>query len=224
MTGQPVPSDFPIQFQNDFLKAQQSQVWVPFTLTMDSAKISGPVTMYLRAVPRGMTPPVVEPAKAARSKDHGTDVKKSGADAATYPYQETLFLDLKPAVQGQPIRIVRGVALPSGHYDFYVVVQEHPQGMSTAAPKTAVLKQPLDVPDYSNGEFTTSTVILADRVEQLDAPIAADEQSVHPYAFGQTDIVVSPDRRFKKTQELVVLLQIYNPRLSNEKKFNIEAT
>ena len=35
MSGQPAPSDFPIQFQNDFLKAQGTRVWVPITLTLD---------------------------------------------------------------------------------------------------------------------------------------------------------------------------------------------
>ena len=31
MSGQTAPADFPIQFQNDFLKAQGSRVWVPMT-------------------------------------------------------------------------------------------------------------------------------------------------------------------------------------------------
>jgi hypothetical protein len=54
--------------------------------------------------------------------------------------------------------------------------------------------------------------------------ITPDQQSEHPYAFGQTEIVVSPDHKFKKSQELIVLLQIYNPMLTPEKKFNLEAT
>jgi hypothetical protein len=87
-----------------------------------------------------------------------------------------------------------------------------------------VLKQPLDVPNYATGEFATSSVILAERVDQLPAPITPDQQSEHPYAFGQTEIVVSPDHKFKKSQELIVLLQLYNPMLTPEKKFNIEAT
>ena len=87
-----------------------------------------------------------------------------------------------------------------------------------------MLKQPLDVPNYGAGEFSTSSVILADRVDQLPTPISPDAQSEHPYAFGQTEIVVAPDHKFKKSQELIVLLQIYNPMVSPEKKFNLEAT
>src|SRR5204863_4639913 len=70
----------------------------------------------------------------------------------------------------------------------------------------------------------TSSIILAERVDQLPAPIATDQQSDHPYAFGQTEIVVSPEKKFKKSQELIVLFQIYNPMLTADKKFNLEAT
>src|SRR3954468_5375098 len=75
MTGQQVPSDFPIQFQNDFLKAQGSRVWVPMTLTIDPAKVSsGALTLYLRVVPRGMTAP--PPAPAVDPKKNDKDKKK----------------------------------------------------------------------------------------------------------------------------------------------------
>src|SRR5262249_28431794 len=80
------------------------------------------------------------------------------------------------------------------------------------------------VPNYTNGEFATSTVILAERVDQLPSPLPPDQQSEHPYAFGQQEIVVSPEHKFKKSQELIVLVQIYNPSLSADKKFNLEAT
>ena len=110
--------------------------------------------------------------------------------------------------------------MPSGSYDLYVVLHER----AGATPgKTSVLKQPLDVPNYG-AEFSTSTVILAERVDQLAAPVSPDAQSEHPYAFGQTEIVVAPDHKFKKSQELIVLLQIYNPMVAPDKKFNLEAT
>ena len=128
------------------------------------------------------------------------------------------MLDVKPAAPGQPLRIQRGIGVPAGSYDLYVVLHER-----GATGKTSVLKQPLDVPNYA-GEFSTSTVILAERVDQLTAPISPDAQSEHPYAFGQTEIVVAADHKFKKSQELIVLLQIYNPMVAPDKKFNLEAT
>src|SRR5690349_5089677 len=56
MTGQ-APNDFPIQFRNDFLKAQGNRVWVPITLSLDPAKVGPALTLYLRVTPRGMTAP-----------------------------------------------------------------------------------------------------------------------------------------------------------------------
>jgi hypothetical protein len=235
MTGQQPPVDFPIQFQNDFLKAQGSRVWVPITLTLDPAKLSTTaLALYLRVVPRGMTAPPAPPAAADTSKDKKDDKNKKDAKPAApaapaYPFEDVSFMELK-AAPGQPLRILRGIGVPAGSYDLYVVLHERLAGAAPAAGsvllrgKTAVLKQPLDVPNYATGEFSTSTVILAERVDQLAAPITPDKQSEHPYAFGQTEIVVSQDRKFKKSQELIVLLQIYNPMLTPEKKFNLEAT
>jgi hypothetical protein len=241
MSGQPAAADFPIQFQNDFQKAQGSRVWVPIILTLDPAKTpSGALTLYLRVTPRGMTAPpalaAAAPDKNAKdnkdNKDKKTDPKTPAAAAPAgpnYPYEDVSFLDLKPAAPGQPLRIQRGIGIPTGSYDLYIVLHERPAVAAAPAAaatpgKTAVLKQPLDVPSYGAGEFSTSSVILAERVDQLPAPITPDAQSEHPYAFGQTEIVVSPDHKFKKAQELIVLLQIYNPMVTPEKKFNLEAT
>jgi len=233
MSGQQGPADFPIQFQNDFLRAQGNRVWVPITLTIDPAKLStSALTIYLRVVPRGMTAPPAPAAPAAAAndkdkKDKDKDKKKDAKNATpappapSYPFEDAQMFDAKPA-PGQPLRILRGIGVPAGNYDLYVVL--HERAAAGATGKTSVLKQPIDVPNYGNGEFATSTVILAERVDQLPAPITPDQQSEHPYAFGQTEIVVAPEHKFKKSQELIVLMQIYNPMLSPEKKFNLEAT
>jgi hypothetical protein len=226
MAGQPTPSDFPIQFQNDFLRAQGGRVWVPITLTIDPAKLpSAAMTLYTRVAPRGMTAP--PPPSPADKNDKGKNDKNKKNDKAappagpTYPYEDIAVLDLKPTTPGQPIRIVRGLGVPSGSYDLYIVL--HERAASGATAKATVVKQPLDVPNYGNGEFATSSVILAERVEQLPAPLPPDQQSEHPYAFGTSEIVVSPDHKFKKAQELIVLLQIYNPSFTADKKFSLEA-
>src|SRR5205823_13607589 len=126
MSGQPAPTDFPIQFQNDFLKAQGSRVWVPIVLTLDPAKApSGPLTLYLRVTPRGMTAPPAATAPAPASdknasdknanKDKKKDAKAPPAPAApagpNYPYEDVSFLEQKP-VAGQPLRIQRGIGVP----------------------------------------------------------------------------------------------------------------
>jgi hypothetical protein len=241
MSGQPAPSDFPIQFQNDFLKAQGTRVWVPIILTLDPAKVpSGALTLYLRVTPRGTTAPpaAAAPAPADKGDKSSKDKKKDSKTPApapapaagpNYPFEDMSMLNLAPAAPGQPLRIQRGIGVPAGSYDLYIVLHERaatpaPAGAPAPGGKTSVLKQALDVPNYAAGELSTSTVILAERVDQLAAPISPDQQSEHPYAFGQTEIVVSPDHKFKKPQELIVLLQIYNPMLTPEKKFHLEAT
>ena len=234
MSGQPAPADFPIQFQNDFLKAQGNRVWVPITLTLDPAKVaSGPLTLYLRVVQRGTTAPPAPPAPTAPDKNAKDNKNKPPAPAAgpSYPFEDVSFMEVKPAGAGQPIRIYRGVGVPAGSYDLYVVLHERAAAGAAAAAapatppgKTSVLKQALDVPNYTNGELATSTVILAERVDQLSTPVTPDQQSERPYAFGDKEIVVAPDKKFKKSQELIVLLQIYNPMVTPEKKFNLEAT
>lgn len=230
MAAPPAVNDLPMQLQTDFLKAQAGRVWVPLTITIDPAKLStNAVTLYLRVAPRGMAAPAAPPASDAAGKDKSKDKKKTDKNAKdakgaaapsgpSYPYEDVAFPELKPAA-GQPIRILRGLGVPPGAYDLYVVVHERAPGG-----KLGVLKQALEVPNYTTGELTTSSIILAERVDQLPAPIATDQQSEHPYAFGQTEIVVSPEKKFKKTQELIVLFQIYNPNVSADKKFSLEAT
>jgi hypothetical protein len=65
-------------------------------------------------------------------------------------------------------------------------------------------------------------VILAERVDQLPAAITPDQQSSIPTRSGRprssSRLIAS-----SKSQELIVLLQIYNPMLTPE-KFNLEAT
>ena len=52
LAGKPVPADFQIRWQNEFLKARQG-TFVPFTLTVDVSKLGAlSALMYVRAVPR----------------------------------------------------------------------------------------------------------------------------------------------------------------------------
>src|SRR5207248_3041288 len=162
--------DFPLELHTDFLRAQGTRVWVPLTMTVDPAKLTSPaVTLYLRDTPRGMTTPPAAPAAAPadknakdakEKKDKKNDARQAAA-APNYPYEDMALLDLKPSGPGQPAHIMRGIGVPAGSYDLYIVMRER-----SAAGKSSVLKQPLDVPNYANGEFTTSSVILADRVDQ----------------------------------------------------------
>ena len=56
MAGKPAPADFPVLWQNDFVKAQRG-TFVPFTLTVDASQLTRrSALVYVRAIRRS-TPP-----------------------------------------------------------------------------------------------------------------------------------------------------------------------
>jgi hypothetical protein len=85
-----------------------------------------------------------------------------------------------------------------------------------------VLLQELDVPDFWTGGLTTSTVMLATRVQRLSAPIPADELDEDPYAVGTNRIHVTRERVFTRAQELIVAFLIYNPSVGADKQFDVQ--
>ena len=82
--------------------------------------------------------------------------------------------------------------------------------------------QPLTVPDFRNGELTTSSVILADRLTVLSAPLTADQLVERPYVIGQNEITPAADHRFRRSEELVVVFLVYNPTVTSEKHFDLQ--
>ena len=89
-----------------------------------------------------------------------------------YPF-DVMFPVAFSAPAGQPVRITRGFAVAPGDYDVYVALRERSADPLDADRrlKGAVLKQPLTVPDFWTGELATSTVMLADRIDEVAAPV-----------------------------------------------------
>ncbi|MCA1563776.1 MAG: hypothetical protein LC804_27200 [Acidobacteria bacterium] len=223
MSGQPAPADFPVQWQNDFLKAQENRTYVPFTITLDPARFTAPAaTLYLRVVARGMTTP---PAPADDKSDDRNKSKKDDKKNAgpVYPFEDVHFLELKGSAPEQGPRVSRAFAVPSGDYDVFLAVRERvAAGAQGAAPKMAVVKQEVSVPNFWSNELTTSSLILADNVEPVTEPPARDQQNEHPYTLGTTKIVPAVDNKFSKKEELAIIFLVYNPSLSPEKKPDVE--
>ncbi len=84
--------------------------------------------------------------------------------------------------------------------------------------KVAVLKQELAVPNFHGEELQTSSVIVADKIEQLTAPLAPEAQKERPYVLGDAEIVPAPDLKFKKTEELSVIFQVYGVKIGDDKR------
>ena len=125
----------------------------------------------------------------------------------------------KPAGPGGPMRIARSFTVPAGSYDLYVVAKEPTSSQKNAPPpKTSVLKQTLNVPDYWNGDLTTSSVIVAQRIDPLPAPLTPQQQADRPYAFGSNEIIPQTEMMFPKSAELQTFFMVYNPKLDSANK------
>jgi hypothetical protein len=208
MTGQAGPDAqaFPLGWHNDFLKATEG-VYVPFIITIDPTAISpGSVVFYLRVVKRES-----EASDAGAAQD-----KAKTVPAAPYAYEDVWFPDLKRPQSGQKYELARAFAVPAGDYDVFVGVRERTKDKKVT-PKSSVLKQPVTVPDFWNGELTTSSVILAQSVEPLEKPLSPAEQVEHPYTIGQMEITPALNHTFTKKDELSVLFLVYNPALKDKK-------
>ncbi|MFN8062012.1 MAG: hypothetical protein U0Q12_22865 [Vicinamibacterales bacterium] len=81
-----------------------------------------------------------------------------------------------------------------------------------------VLHQVLSVPDFWTDELTTSSIVVADRLDALAVPPPVDAQRERPYIVGAAELVPAADNQLKKTEQLTVFFQIYNPVLDDNRK------
>jgi hypothetical protein len=213
MAGKAVPSDFAVQWHNDYVKAQRG-TFVLFTLTVDASRLNRPSALvYVRAARR----PVVPAARNGRGRS-----KPAGAEEdAAYPVDAIFPVDLE-RTEGQPSRISRGFSVLPGEYDVFVVMRERVEAGGPRQPKTSVVRQSISVPDFWSNELTTSSLIIADRMRLLAEPVAADQIAERPYAIGRNEITPAVDRRFRKDEELIVVFLVYNPMVTAEQHFDVK--
>jgi hypothetical protein len=202
MAGQPGPTDVTMTLQPFFMKSQEQRTFVPFVLTVNNAPKTD-AAMYVR---------VVNPAAVPDPK----------AKKVEYPWDDIHFI---PAAQlaGEPVKLNRVFMATAGTYDVYVAFKERvpekaPKG---TMPKMGVLKTQVTVPDYYNGELATSTILVADKVNMLTAPINPDEARERPFVFGMQELLPAPDMEFKKAEELSIFFQVYNAGLDPAGKPNL---
>jgi hypothetical protein len=203
--SQPAPETVALTWRQDFLKAQQGLVFVPFSVSVEPGKMGSSVAAYLRIAPKGAT---------------GLPTPAAGDKAPAYPFEDVYFTELRSGGTGQPARLTRAFAVAPGTYDVYLALRERPAG--NAAPdapvKVALLKQEVVVPNYHADELQTSSVIVADKIEPLGAPIAPEAMKERPYVLGDSEITPAADLKFKNSEELQLVFQIYGARLGADKK------
>jgi hypothetical protein len=203
MAGQPGPTDVQMTLTPFFLKSQEQRTFVPFILGVENAPAAD-AAMYVR---------VVDPASVESAKD-----KKK----IEYPWDDIHFV---PAAQlgSAGAKLSRVFMATPGTYDVYVAVKERlpEKAPRTQVAKTGVLKAQVVVPDFNNGELATSTVIITDQVNQLSAPMSADEARERPFVFGSQELVPATDMQFGKNEELSIFFQVYNSGLDSTGKPNL---
>ena len=119
------------------------------------------------------------------------------------------------------MRVARSFTVPAGTYDVYLVAKEptpEKPPKNAPPPKTSAIKQTVTVPDFWNGELATSTVIVAQRIDPLPAPLTPQQQADRPYALGTMEIAPVYDLKFKKMSELSTFMLIYNPKTDSANK------
>jgi hypothetical protein len=200
-TGQPASNDIGLTWvQNDLLKAAGNMQFVPFTVSVDTSKLATKtMSLYWRVVSKN--PPA-----------EGDKKKKKG-----YAYEDLASVPLEGA--SGVTNISRSFTVPGGSYELVIVAKDAASKEKNApAPKIAMIRQPLEIPDFWNGEFTTSTLIVAKAIEPLSAPLTPDQQADRPYAMGAVEIVPALTSKFTKQSELSTFMLIYNAQVDAANK------
>ena len=212
--GQPGANDLSMTWlREDVLKAQGQKEYVPFTVQIDPSKVGGgTVAFYWRVVSKsGAAAPAAEPGKKDDKKDKD---KKSD-----YAYEDISFL---PVTAGQPsMKISRSFTVPAGNYDVFLIAKEptpEKAPKNAPPPKMSAIKQSVTVPDFWNSELATSSVIVAQRIDPLPAPLTPQQQADRPYALGMMEILPTFETKFTKKAELSTFMLIYNPKVDGANK------
>ncbi len=202
MAGQPAPGDIQMSLTPYFMKSQEQRTFVPFVLTVNGAP-PGDGALYVRVVNPSAQP----------------DPKTKKIE---YPWDDIHFLTAAQvaASQGKFNRVF--MAAP-GTYDVYIGMKER---LSEKAPKTAVakvgvLKTQITVPDFWSGELTTSSIIVADKVNTVNTMPGPEEARERPFVFGAQELVPAADMVFTKGEQLATFFQVYNAALDQAGKPNL---
>lgn len=197
-SGAPVPADFQLHWRNDFFKALPG-TFVPFTVSFDAPRVPATTALlYVRV----------------------EAIDRMGRPARPYAY-ETIFPVRLERTPGRSVNVTRGFAVPPGRYRVVLVLRE-----STVEPaavrRAGVLLHDLAVPDFWTGELATSSVMLAERIERLKAPVPADQLDEDPYAVGSNRIHVTGNRVLSRGGELIVAFLIYNLSVDPDSQFDAQ--
>jgi hypothetical protein len=209
----------PIKWDSNHFVKGQTDTYIPFTLQVDKAALPSGAALLIRVVTAEQAASFASQVTAA-AKQQGNNRNQPPA-RTTFAWDNASFVDVPDGGKLQ-----RAIQLRPGQYVAYIAVKEKsaaPAGnqrnndrnrndrnappAAPAAGKVGLLRHEINVPDFGQGDLTTSSIIVARSVEQVAAP--PSDQESNPYVFGPMRIFPSPDGKFGKSAELSVIFWIY---------------
>lgn len=201
----PSPADaLEVAWRHHTFKAVKGMIYVPFTLAFEPGKtLPNNLDLFVRAVKKG-TP-------LAKSRDR---------EESPYPFEQFFTGDAVAPAAGRRVELTRRIVVPPGEIEVYVAM------LPAAGPeprkgdvmlKGVLAKYDLDLPDLWNGELTTSSLLLIDKMEALTEAPTQESIVFKPYSFTGADMVIALDDEFKRTEELTLYFHVYNPVLENKR-------
>jgi hypothetical protein len=187
------------------VKGQDGITYLPFNLVIDRSKLpKGDVGLYVRLVDKSAA--AAAPVAAPTAKpDNNKDAKNQPPARPVYPWDNLTFLEI-PA-DG---KLSRAIALKAGQYEAFIAIKEKGTDQKNAPPsKMGLLRRELTIPDFTVAELATSSVLVANAIEVLPAPLGPAQQENNPYTFGPMKIGLSADGKFSKGGELNLVFWIY---------------
>jgi hypothetical protein len=122
-------------------------------------------------------------------------------DPYVYPFEDYYFVDVKSRA------VERALALPPGDFDVYVAVIDRAHVKDG---RPLVHHGAVTVPDYWDDTLALSSLMLVSSVNTLPAPLKAQQQAEHPYAFGLAEVVPVKAAAFSTGDVLSIVYQICN--------------
>jgi hypothetical protein len=210
--------EVPVKWDSNHFVKGQTDTYIPFTLQLDKSTLPSGAALWVRVVTVDQAASFAQQVMAM-AKQQGNNRNQPPA-RTMFAWDNGSFVDVPEGGKLQ-----RAIQLRPGQYVAYIAVKDKSPAAAgnqrnndrnrndrsappAAAPgKVGVLRHEITVPDFGQGDLTTSSVIVARSVEQVSA--APTDQESNPYVFGPMRIVPSPDGKFAKSAELSVIFWIY---------------
>jgi hypothetical protein len=209
----------PLGWSHAFFKGEAGNTYVPFTVTFDRESVPRTLVMYV----------FVTPARASKGQVQSS-AGAEGDEPQIAPPPETAFeatYVLDPGAGASPaVRVSRAFSVPPGEYDVYVAAgpaltdKSAVEGGAGGTPPSGILlsKQQLSVPNLWTAALSTSTILVADRVEPLKAALTLEQQIANPYSLSGWQIVPASSTDFTQADDLSVFFFVYNAGVTPARK------